>query len=167
MTPPSNAGGEGREVLANIRARICEQGDMHITVSAEEMATLRQALGLGWWEDQDERREIDAMALEMLCVAAEKRAAMLAFSARENADDRAPALVEAAVAEMREKSGCRHHVHIDDSLAFADQISNQHRLRADAAEARLRLIIDTLIDKGESWQAYSGRLRAIAWDNQA
>jgi len=96
MTPPSNAGGEGREVLARIRARISEQGDMHITVSADETVALRQMLGVGWWEDQEESREIDAMALEMLCVAAER--------AHENADDRAPALVEAAVAEMRERA---------------------------------------------------------------
>jgi len=73
MTPPSNAGGEGREVLAReLAARLLayrptdEWGDGVHHVICDEAAQL-----------------------------------LIAFSARENADDRAPALVEAA-AEMRE-----------------------------------------------------------------
>ena len=79
MTPPSNAGGEGREVLAR-----------EVLAEAYERAGYRDeaaAFRAGSWTCHDH----PALA------------AMLAFSARENADDRAPALVKAAVAEMRER----------------------------------------------------------------
>lgn len=129
MTPPSNAGGEGREVLAR-----------------EVLAEVGIEVGFGGtmiWRGN-------------VVTGTAVIAAMLAFSDREHATPRS--MPEEVV------EGCRHHVHVDDSLAFADQISEQHRLRANAAEARLRLIIDTLIDKGESWQSYADRLRAIAWE---
>jgi hypothetical protein len=82
MTPPSNAGGEGREVLAReVLATVIDGPGRHTFASII--------------------RNHGPNDLERFS-GGEVIAAMLAFSARENADDRAPALVEAAVAEMRE-----------------------------------------------------------------
>ncbi len=64
-----------------------------------------------------------------------------------------------AMVEAAPNGPPNHLVHIDDSIAFADQVSEQHRLRANAAEARLRQAADTLIEPGEGWQAYALRLR--------
>jgi len=86
MTPPSNAGGEGREVLA--REVLADAMDSCISPHANEIAFLAR-----------HSRDLSPNQTTATIIAA-----MLAFSARENADDRAPALVEAAVAEMRERA---------------------------------------------------------------
>jgi len=79
MTPPSNAGGEGREVLA--REVLAEHAERH-----------------GYPLAAASIRRNDDPWFYTVCARA-----MLAFSARENADDRAPALVEVAVAEGIER----------------------------------------------------------------
>jgi len=52
---------------------------------------------------------------------------------------------------------------VDDACVWADKISEQHRLRANKAEAAIRAALGTLATSGESWQAYSLRLRSILW----
>lgn len=55
-----------RRVLDAIGRRISRQGDMEIRVHRLTMRTLMRALGLDWDEGQDDFREVDALALDML-----------------------------------------------------------------------------------------------------
>lgn len=56
-----------RAVLTALGKRISEQGDMPIRVSRGTMRVLMVGVGLGQWEfGQDEFREVDALALDML-----------------------------------------------------------------------------------------------------
>ena len=117
MTPPSNAGGEGREVLA--REVLAE----HLHGFGE----LRRAILSG-----------DDVTGDPMIGPAPAIAAMLAFSARENADDRAPALVEAAVAEALE-AGTTFILECNSAWACGEP---PHRVRAmlkaaDAFQAAL------------------------------
>lgn len=55
------------QVLRALSKRISEQGDMPIRVHRLTMRTLMRSLGLrGWDAGQEDYREIDALALDML-----------------------------------------------------------------------------------------------------
>lgn len=69
--PVERGGGEMRDrtqqVLVALGQRISRQGDMHIRVSRHTLRVLMKALGLDRWEPgEDDFREIDALALDML-----------------------------------------------------------------------------------------------------
>jgi len=97
MTPPSNAGGEGREVLApcpfcggeaTVRTYQTESLWSHNVVTYTQVGC----------EECDYQRATEPGYDPEALVWWNTR------PARENADDRAPALLEAAVAEMRERA---------------------------------------------------------------
>jgi hypothetical protein len=83
MIPPSNAGGEGREVLAR------------------EVDRLSYLL-FETWKRVDPTSGVAKHPVSYMANFADMARAVIAD--RKNADDRAPALVEAAVAEMRERA---------------------------------------------------------------
>lgn len=56
-------------VLKAVRCRIGERGDMHIRVSRFTFRVIMRALGVGDWEDAEDFREVDAVALELLLLA--------------------------------------------------------------------------------------------------
>jgi len=118
MTPPSNAGGEGREVLAR-------------EVLAEH-----------------------AKGAVAPCMVPHAIAAMLAFSARENADDRAPALVEAAVAVMRERAA-----KVCDSAAKGAEDACRSGHYAGPAVSRLR-------DRARASRKLADAIRALPTPSQ-
>jgi len=64
-----------RRLLAALGKRISKCGDMPIRVSWRTLGVLREVLGLYGWEDHDDFREVDAMALDMLREAALRRLA--------------------------------------------------------------------------------------------
>ncbi|MBB3940731.1 hypothetical protein GGR39_002388 [Novosphingobium fluoreni] len=53
-------------VLNALGRRIAAQGDMRIRVSRHTFRVLMRAVGVGHWEDREEFREIDALALDIL-----------------------------------------------------------------------------------------------------
>lgn len=57
-------------VISALLNRMGEQGDMHIRVSRQTLAVLRRAIGVPYREDPDDFREVDAVALELLVIAA-------------------------------------------------------------------------------------------------
>jgi len=61
-------------VLRALGNRISEQGDMPIRIHRLTVRTLMRGVGLGDWDEgQDDFREIDALALDMLRHLAWKR----------------------------------------------------------------------------------------------
>ena len=131
MTPPSNAGGEGREVLARARKIVVEALDAEGTVAAERLiagdyddwpTVVVAVAALKYRENADDRaaytydvtwscadgerltcRDLSPRLVTARIIQAIKTSGPITIHAVEGrADDRGPALLEAAVAEMRE-----------------------------------------------------------------
>jgi len=106
MTPPSNAGGEGRVALETLTPEIVAYFAADpCLIWSEEWRLFWRPGGNGYTGDQGEAWHLtlgEAYARTRHCDPS--KGIVFVRPARENADDRAPTLVEAAVAEMRERA---------------------------------------------------------------
>lgn len=102
MIPPSNAGGEGREVLA-LRTALVDYA-MHYGPRCRECADHDDICPMSGMACGERRKATEFVVDALIYGATHGYCPSSLTRARENADDRAPALVEAAVAEMRERA---------------------------------------------------------------
>lgn len=58
--------GRADRVIAALGKRISQQGDMPIRISRHTFRVLMRALGVNGWENDDDFREVDALALDLL-----------------------------------------------------------------------------------------------------